>query len=311
MNYTLHQLTIFLKVVETQSITKTAEALHLSQPAVSIQLKNFQQQFYIPLIEIINKKVFVTEFGLEIAESAQTILNELNIIDQRLHKYNGLLAGTIKISSVSTGKYVIPYFLADFLKKNENIELRLDVSNKTKVIESLERNETDFALVSVLPKHIQLNKIELMPNLLFLVGNADGLNEKTQANKLVLGTLPLIYREEGSATRNAMEIFIERNKIKVRKKIQLTSNEAVKQAVIAGVGYSIMPLIGIKNELKNKQLQIIPVKGLPLKSTWNIVWLKNKNLSPVAKAFIKKVESEKNKVIDKYFINSLGKYTSS
>jgi DNA-binding transcriptional LysR family regulator len=311
MNYTLHQLTIFLKVVETQSITKTAEALHLSQPAVSIQLKNFQQQFYIPLIEIINKKVFVTEFGLEIAESAQTILNELNIIDQRLHKYNGLLAGTIKISSVSTGKYVIPYFLADFLKKNENIELRLDVSNKTKVIESLERNETDFALVSVLPKHIQLNKIELMPNLLFLVGNADGLNEKTQANKLVLGTLPLIYREEGSATRNAMEIFIERNKIKVRKKIQLTSNEAVKQAVIAGVGYSIMPLIGIKNELKNKQLHIIPVKGLPLKSTWNIVWLKNKNLSPVAKAFIKKVESEKNKVIDKYFINSLGKYTSS
>jgi DNA-binding transcriptional LysR family regulator len=307
MNYTLHQLTIFLKVIETQSITKTAEALHLSQPAVSIQLKNFQQQFYIPLIEIINKKVFVTEFGFEIAESAQTILNELNTIDQRLHKYKGLLTGTIKISSVSTGKYVIPYFLADFLKKNESVELRLDVSNKTKVIESLERNETDFALVSVLPKHLQLNKIELMPNLLFLVGNAKGFNEKTQANKIVLESLPLIYREEGSATRNAMERFIEKNKIKVRKKIQLTSNEAVKQAVIAGIGYSIMPLIGIKNELKNKQLHIIPVKGLPLKSTWNIVWLKNKSLSPVAKAFVKIIESEKTKIIDKYFVSSLVK----
>jgi DNA-binding transcriptional LysR family regulator len=307
MNYTLHQLTIFLKVVETQSITKTAEALHLSQPAVSIQLKNFQQQFYIPLIEIINKKVFVTEFGLEIAESAQTILNELNTIDQRLHKYKGLLTGTIKISSVSTGKYVIPYFLADFLKKNESVELRLDVSNKTKVIESLEKNETDFALVSVMPKHLQLNKIELMPNLLFLVGNSEGLKEKKQTSKLVLESLPLIYREEGSATRNAMEKFIEKNKINVRKKIQLTSNEAVKQAVIAGIGYSIMPLIGIKNELKNKQLHIIPVNGLPLKSTWNIVWLKNKNLSPVAKAFVKKIESEKTKIIDKYFVSSLAK----
>jgi DNA-binding transcriptional LysR family regulator len=307
MNYTLHQLTIFLKVVETQSITKTAEALHLSQPAVSIQLKNFQEQFYIPLVEIINKKVFITEFGLEIAESARTILNELNIIDQRLHKYKGLLTGTIKIASVSTGKYVIPYFLSDFLKKHENIELRLDVSNKTKVIEALEKNETDFALVSVLPEHLQLNKIELMPNLLFLVGNTDGFKEHASANKLVLESLPLIYREEGSATRNAMEKFIEKNKIKVRKKIQLTSNEAVKQAIIAGIGYSIMPLIGIKNELKNKQLHIIPVNGLPLKSTWNIVWLKNKNLSPVAKSFVKKIESDKAKVIDKYFVTSIGK----
>lgn len=307
MNYTLHQLTIFLKVVETQSITKTAEALHLSQPAVSIQLKNFQEQFYIPLVEIINKKVYITEFGLEIAESARTILNELSTIDQRLHKYKGLLTGTIKIASVSTGKYVIPYFLSDFLKKHENIELRLDVSNKTKVIEALEKNETDFALVSVLPEHLQLNKIELMPNLLFLVGNTEGFKEHASANKLILESLPLIYREEGSATRNAMENFIEKNKIKVRKKIQLTSNEAVKQAIIADIGYSIMPLIGIKNELKNKQLHIIPVNGLPLKSTWNIVWLKNKNLSPVAKSFVKKIESDKAKVIDKYFVTSIGK----
>jgi DNA-binding transcriptional LysR family regulator len=145
-----------------------------------------------------------------------------------------------------------------------------------------------------------------MPNLLFLVGNSEGLKEKTQTYKLVLESLPLIYREEGSATRNAMERFIEKNKINVRKKIQLTSNEAVKQAVIAGIGYSIMPLIGIKNELKNKQLHIIPVKGLPLKSTWNLVWLKNKNLSPVAKAFVKKIENEKGKVIDKHFVTSFG-----
>ena len=132
MNYTLHQLTIFLKVVETQSITKTAEALHLSQPAVSIQLKNFQEQFYIPLVEIINKKVYITEFGLEIAESARTILNELSTIDQRLHKYKGLLTGTIKIASVSTGKYVIPYFLSDFLKNMKILSRGLMYQTKQK-----------------------------------------------------------------------------------------------------------------------------------------------------------------------------------
>ena len=306
MNYTLHQLALFLKVIETQSITKTAEAMHLSQPAVSIQLKNFQKQFVIPLIEIINKRVYITEFGHEIAQSAQNIINELKLIDDRLVKYNGSLTGTLKIASVSTGKYVIPYFLSAFLKENENIELRLDVSNKSKVVETLEKNETDFALVSVLPKHLQLNKIELMPNLLFLVGNTELVNEKKLASKTILEKLPLIYREEGSATRIAMENFIEKNKINVRKKIQLTSNEAVKQAVIAGIGYSIMPMIGIKNELKNKQLQIIPVKGLPLKSTWNIVWLKNKKLSPVANAFIKKIQLEKLKVINKYFDSAVG-----
>ena len=301
MNYTLHQLAIFLKVVENRSITKTAEAMHLSQPAVSIQLKNFQKQFYIPLIEVINKKVYITEFGHEIADSAQTIINELNSIDYRLMKYKGSLTGTLRISSVSTGKYVIPYFLSNFLKKNENIELRLDVSNKSKVIETLAKNEADFALFSVLPKDLQLNKIELMPNLLFLVGNTELMNEKNLVNKNILENLPLIYREEGSATRIAMENFIEKNKIKVRKKIQLTSNEAVKQAVIAGIGYSIMPMIGIKNELKNKQLQIIPVRGLPLKSTWNIVWLKNKNLSPVSKAFVKMIEADKLKIIKEHF----------
>ena len=113
--------------------------------------------------------------------------------------------------------------------------------------------------------------------------------------------LPLIYREEGSATRMAMEKFIERNRIKVRKKIQLTSNEAVKQAVLAGIGYSIMPIIGLKNELQNNQLQIIPIKGLPIKTNWNLVWLKSKKLSPVAKAYIQELENQKAKIITESF----------
>jgi DNA-binding transcriptional LysR family regulator len=301
MNYTLHQLAIFLKVTQTKSITRTAEEMHLTQPAVSIQLKNFQNQFDLGLIEIIHKRVYITDFGMEIAQCAENILNEAKSIDYQLMQFKGALTGTLKISCVSTGKYVIPYFLSGFLKNNDGIELRLDVSNKSRVVETLEKNETDFAFVSVLPGHLNLNSISLMPNALFLVGNADHPYKKAPMNKNLLETLPLIYREEGSATRLAMEKFIENKRITVRKKIQLASNEAVKQAVLAGIGYSIMPIIGLKNELANKQLQIIPTKGLPLKTTWNLVWLKDKKLSPVAKAFIQELAAEKQSIIQEKF----------
>jgi DNA-binding transcriptional LysR family regulator len=301
MNYSLNQLAIFLKIVQTKSITKTAEAMHLTQPAVSIQLKNFQTQFSIPLIEIINKRVYITEFGREIAESAQNIMNEVSLIDSRLTKYSGSLTGTLRMSCVSTGKYVLPFFLADFLKENQNVDLSLDVSNKSMVLDLLEQNQSDFSLVSVLPKHVALQKIELMPNSLYLIGAANQSVHADAINKQTLEKLPLIYREEGSATRMAMEKFIEKNRISVKKKIQLTSNEAVKQAVIAGIGYSIMPVIGLKNELERKQLQIVPIKGLPIKTAWNLVWHRKKKLSPVATAFKEYIEIHKKKIIDANF----------
>ena len=307
MNYSLNQLAIFLKIVQTKSITKTAEAMHLTQPAVSIQLKNFQSQFEIPLIEIINKRVYITEFGKDIAESAQNIMNEISVIDNRLTKYKGSLTGTLRMSSVSTGKYVLPYFLSDFLKENQNVDLSLDVSNKSMVLDLLEQNQSDFSLVSVLPKHVVLQKIELMPNSLYLIGAGNHSIQPESLNKQALEKLPLIYREEGSATRAAMEKFIEKNRITVKKKIQLTSNEAVKQAVIAGIGFSVMPVIGLKNELERKQLQIIPIKGLPIKTSWNLVWHRKKKLSPVATAFKEYLEKNKNQIIQSNFswINGL------
>lgn len=301
MNYSLNQLAIFLKIVQTKSITKTAEAMHLTQPAVSIQLKNFQSQFNVSLVEIINKKVFITEFGKDIAESAQNIMNEVSLIDNRLTKYNGALTGTLRMSCVSTGKYVIPYFLTDFLKENQSVDLRLDVSNKSTVLDLIEQNQSDFSLVSTLPKSLALHKIELMTNSLYLVGAGHQSQPVESITKQTLEKLPLIYREEGSATRMAMEKFIEKNRISPKKKIQLTSNEAVKQAVIAGIGFSIMPVIGLKNELEQKQLQIIPINGLPMKTSWNLVWHRKKRLSPVAIAFKEYIEQHKKEIIHTHF----------
>ena len=160
MNYTLNQLQIFLKVVQTQSVTKASEELHLTQPAVSIQLKNFQDQFDIPLTEVVGRKIYITDFGREISEAAENILNQVYAINYKTLAYKGQLTGRLKISVVSTGKYVMPFFLASFLTENPGIDLLMDVTNKNKVVESLEKNEVDFALVSILPTTLNIEKLD-------------------------------------------------------------------------------------------------------------------------------------------------------
>jgi len=301
MNYTLHQLQVFLKVYQTESITKAAEELYLTQPAVSIQLRNFQDQFEIPLTEVVGRRLYITDFGKEVALAAEKIINQVQAIDYKTLAYKGKLIGRLKLSVVSTGKYVIPYFLSDFLKKNEGVELMLDVTNKAKVIETLSKNEVDFALVSVLPTDLSIEKVELMQNKLYLVGNKEHKQKRKLNDKSILENLPLIYRELGSGTRHVMERYIEQNNLPVKKKMELATNEAVKQAVVAGLGYSIMPLIGLKNELLNGDLQIIPVKGFPITSTWHLIWLKGKNLSPAASAYLTYIQDEKDKIIKEKF----------
>ena len=301
MNYTLHQLQIFLKIAELKSITKASEALYLTQPAVSIQLKKFQDQFSIPLTEIVGRQLYVTDFGREIAQAAQTILEQVDEINYKSQAYQGKVSGKLKISIVSTAKYLMPYFLSEFMQQNSAVDLDMNVTNKSTVVRSLEQNEVDFAMVSVIPDQIKLERVELMQNKLFLVGGKRYLTDGQPSGKKVLTELPLIYREKGSATRAAMEEFITRNKIPTYKNITLQSNEALKQAVISGIGYSIMPLIGIKNDLSNGDLQIIPYKGLPVKTNWNLVWRSAKKLSPVAQAYLDYVLTNKDRIISETF----------
>lgn len=301
MNYTLNQLQIFLKVVQTKSVTKASEELHLTQPAVSIQLKNFQDQFEIPLTEVVGRKIYITDFGLEIAEAAENIINQVYAINYKTLAYKGQLTGRLKISVVSTGKYVMPYFLTNFIQQHPGVELLMDVTNKIKVIESLENNEVDFALVSILPNTLNVEKLDLLQNKLYLVGSSGKESNKPRSMIETFTDLPLIFREKGSGTRQTMENFIDRNKITVLKKMELTSNEAVKQALLAGLGYSIMPLIGIRNELNNNELKIIPIDGLPIKTTWSLIWLKGKKHAPVAQSFLDYLGREKAKIVEEKF----------
>lgn len=301
MNYTLHQLKVFLKIVDYQSITKASEELHLTQPAVSIQLKNFQDQFDIPLTEVIGRRLYITDFGHEIAKSAQKILIEAEEIKNKTMAYKGSLTGKLKLSVVSTGKYIMPYFLTEFLEQYQGVNLTMDVTNKKNVIESLATNDTDFALVSILPDGLKIEKINLLRNKLYLVGRSKNKGNTKILSHEKMENLNYIFREYGSGTRQSMENFFEKNGIQITNKLELTSNEAVKQAILAGLGYSIMPLIGIKSELQNKELKIIPAKGLPIETNWSLIWLKDKKHSPTAAAYLDFVQSQKNKIISEKF----------
>jgi DNA-binding transcriptional LysR family regulator len=301
MNYTLHQLQVFLKITQTKSITKAAEELNLTQPAISIQLRNFQHQFDIPLTEIVGRKLYVTDFGQEIAAVAQRIINEVNLINFRTSAFKGMVSGRLRISVVSTGKYVMPYYLSGFMNANKGVDLEMDVTNKLKVNQSLKQNEVDFALVSVMPTDLNLDQLKLLENKLFLVASKQLVISETQNLQSIFSTYPLIFREEGSATRTVMENFIKNRGIAVGMKFQLTSNEAVKQALIAGLGISIMPLIGIKNELDRGDLKIIQLKGLPITTDWQLIWLKNKPLTPVSLAFLEYVKENRDFIYDQSF----------
>ena len=301
MNYTLHQLEIFRTIAELQSVTKASEHLFLTQPAVSIQLKNFQAQFNLPLFEIVGRKLYITEFGEEISETAFQILERVENIKYKSAIFEGKIAGKLNISIVSTAKYTMPYFLSDFIKTNEMVSLTMDVTNKMTVLRSLENNECDFAMVSTIPKKLNIDRIELMKNKLYFVANRDFNPSKKKVLLKDLNKSLFIFREPGSATRLAMEQYLVKHKIAIEKEMELTSNEAVKQAVIAGLGISIMPIIGIKNELRNGDLQIIEMTDFPLETNWNLIWLKSKNLSLVAKTFKNHLEENKEKIIKQHF----------
>ena len=299
MFYTLHQLQILVKVAEHQSITKAADDLSLSQPAISIQLKNLQSQFDVPLTEVIGRQLYVTDFGKEIVASSQRILQEADAIKYTVDQYKGMLTGAIKISVVSTGKYVMPYFLKPFMDKYPGVDIMLDVSNKNKVIEAMQQNDCDFSLVSIVPEEMNVEKLELMDNRLYLAGNSDNTTRVKYPSDL--RKLTLLFREEGSATRKAMIEYLKKNDISPAKSMTLVSNEAIKQAINAGLGYSIVPLIGLRTALKSEKIKLYPIKGLPITTKWNLIYNRNKQLTPAQKELINFINLHKEEVMKEHF----------
>lgn len=302
MNFTLHQLQIFKKVVEAGSISKAAQEMNMTQPAVSIQLKNLQEQLELPLVELVGRRIRITELGMDIAQIVSEILEKAEGIEQRAAAYKGILAGTLKFGVVSTGKYLLPHFIGEFVQKHPGIKLKMDVTHREAVIQELEQGEIDFAFVSILPEHIEVDVEPILPNYLYLVagGNFE-IDENKELDSLDIAELPIIYREKGSGTRLIIEKYMDQLPKKPRVTMELTSTEAVKQAVIAGLGVSVLSLYSMHFEIQEGLIKMLKLKGFPLESQWSLIWLKKKPLSPVAKEFIKYLRANKEQMIEDKF----------
>ena len=297
MNYTFRQLEVYHAVGSLLSFTKAAAKLYLTQPAVSIQFKTFAQQFDFPLIEYRSKQMVLTELGTEVFQRVTQILDYTAALNTLNTSLKDKLTGTLTLSVVSTGKYIMPYLVKTFIDAHPDVDLVMDVDNRLKVIESLEKNSVDFSLVSVLPKNLAVETLELIGNELYLMGSPMQKKLWEQQN---MGQMTYLFRERGSSTRSHMEKFLSMIRVKPNKKVELTSNETIKQSVIAGLGISVMPVIGIKRELNDGTVVIIPHTKLPIKTNWNLIWRQQKELSPVASAFLKHLEDHKESILKEF-----------
>ncbi|MEI7586955.1 LysR family transcriptional regulator [Runella sp.] len=299
MNFTLHQLKIFQVVVRLKSITKAAEVLNMTQPAVSIQIRNLQDQFEIPLTEVIGRQLYITDFGMELAGISEKILVDVDTVQHKMRAYKGILSGTLRIAGVSTGKYIMPYFLSEFMHQYAEIDLVLDIANRSKVIERLEKNEIDFALVSVVPTQLDFFEEILMPNKLLFVRSVE--TPWHPENDSDFTNMPLIHREAGSGTRITLDKYFEKLNVTPKVRLTLTSSEAVKHAVLAGLGVSALSVFSLKNELEKGEVHLLPLSGFPLQSEWRLIWLKSKRLSPVCKAYLDFIRTYKESIFEQHF----------
>ena len=297
MNYTLRQLEVFCTLVKTGSFTRASEVLHLSQPAVSLQYKSFSEQFHFDLLQQQNKRFVLTDFGALVHAEASAILQRVRNLAALNESVQGELVGTLRFSIVSTGKYILPTLLREFLELHPKVRLQMDVTNKDHVLQHLLDNTVDLSLMSLVPDRLALETETLMPNTLVLVCSPSYAEKH---RPLDLTKLQFVFREHGSATRKAMEDFLKTSQIEPEYPLELTSNEAVKQSLLAGLGASVLPVIGIRRELNAGLLVELPVKNLPIVTAWHLAWRSNQRLSPVAQAYIDYVREHKERLIKNF-----------
>lgn len=284
---TLHRLKVFSAVTEYKSITAAAKKLHMTQPAVSIQLKQLEEHYGISLINIIGKKIYLTEAGKKVYDSYKKVSYELDNLKSDIADLKGAVHGKLQVAVVSTAKYFIPALLGAFHKNHPKIDIQLVVANRQEIIHRLEKNQDDMVILSQLPKKIPIIGQPFLEDSLVIAASPDHpLALKKIVDLKLLEKEHFIVREAGSGTRMAMEKFFHKHDMNPRITMELGSSSAIKQAVMAGFGISMLSKMSLQQELALKKLSILNVKHFPVKHPWYIVYLKDKKLSPVAKNFI-------------------------
>lgn len=287
MHLTLRQLQVFQAVVRHLSYTKAAEELHLSQPAVSMQVRQLEESVGLPLFEKLGKKIHLTEGGTEVFYYAQRITRELDEMEGVLESLKGVRGGKLRISVATTANHFATRLLAEFSKQYEGTDIALDVTNRKTLLDQLQNNETDIVIMGEPPTSLGVESEAFMENPLVVVASANhpfSKRKKPIPLEEIAGET-FVVREAVSGTRVAMKRFFDSHGINFQAGMEMTSNEAIKQAVEAGMGLGIVSLHTLELELEAKRLVVLNVEEFPIRRNWHIVYLKGKRLSPVARAF--------------------------
>ncbi|MBY0499614.1 MAG: LysR family transcriptional regulator [Nitrosomonas sp.] len=286
LHLTLRQLKVFESVARHLSYSRAASELHLTQPAVSMQIKQLEDNIGLPLLEQLGKRIYLTEAGRELYQYSRSIAQQLSDMEVALDELKGMERGKLNISVVTTANYFAPHLLAKFCQRYRGVTVSLNVSNREAVLKQLADNLIDLAIMGQPPENLDIDSESFMENPLVVVAPSDHplCKERFIPVKRLAREIFLV-REPGSGTRSAMERFFAAHKVAINKGMETDTTEAIKQAVQAGMGLGIMSLHTVELELETNRLKILNVQGFPIVRYWYVVNRKNKRLSSVANAF--------------------------
>ncbi|WP_051631248.1 LysR family transcriptional regulator [Afifella pfennigii] len=287
MHLTLQQLRLFEAVARHGHFTRAAEELHLTQPAVSIQLRRLEDNVGAKLFEHIGKRFFLTAAGQEVRAASADILGRLQALERSLETLADTMAGPLRLSVVTSAKYFLPHLLGAFIADHPAVVPSLIVTNRERLLERLVANEDDFVIMGKVPDDLAVEVRPFLENLIVVAAHP---RHPMAAGR---GIAPAqivkerwLVREAGSGTRSAFDRYLAEHGVSITPYMELGSTEAIKQAVMADLGVSVLPLASMRLELSSGRLALLDVEGFPLSRRWNAVWLKGKTLPRVAEAFV-------------------------
>lgn len=283
---TLHQLRIFLSVAEHQSFSKAARSLHLSPPTLSLQVKQLSETVGQPLFEQIGKQIYLTAAGHQLAAASRDITDRLERLSEDLSALEGVERGQVRLAILTTVKYVVPKLLGGFCAAHPGIDVAMLVGNRENLLQRLAQNQDDLYIMGQMPSDAAVLCEHFADNPLVVVAPPDHrLAGRRRIPPSELTLEPFIMREPGSGTRLTAERFFAQQGIALKTRLEVGSNEAIKQTVAGGLGVAVLSLTTLLSELALGELVQLDVQGFPLIRRWQVVYPRGKQLSPAAMAF--------------------------
>jgi DNA-binding transcriptional LysR family regulator len=293
-NATLHQLRVFVVAAKHLSFTKAAEELFLTQPTVSMQMKQLTKAVGLPLFEQIGKQLYLTQAGEILYESCQRIFSELGELESAIADMKGLKQGKLNLSAVTTTKYFLPRIISPFCQKYPGVDLSLRFTNHERIWQYFHENQDDFYILSKLPDNVDVTAHRILENPLIAIAPADHpLAKETYISFERFAEEPFIMREAGSGTRQALEELFQKYQLPLKIRLELGSNEAIKQAILGGLGISVLSKHAIALEQDTGLFSVLNVEGFPIERHWYAIYPEGKKLSVVARTFLDYLEADR------------------